>query len=422
MNKKFAKSSTLILFSLALCFAAYKYYQKYLARPYLTVIGYVNLADGIGRQSVELINALKDEVSISFIRTGGARELPHDLPKKTKGIIEGRTDRMGKVIIFEDSIWGPKTNNYQHLKTPAQEDQIRIAYSMFESTKIPNEWVYILNLYFDAVAVPDKFLIDVYKNSGVTIPIFELPLGLELDTFLNQPLKSKPHYPLVFGNLSACLDRKNQITLVRAFAKAFGNNPNVSLLINSRSGEPEAIRELTKEILDLSLDNVRFTQFSLTPKQYLETFQNIDCYVSLSKGEGFSIQPREAMALGIPVIATDNTGQSTICRSEAIQVVNSSQLAPAYYGWGGCYGHSFNCSVDEAAGALRNLYEHYDQHLSHAAAARNWVRQYEYKNLLPLYKSLVIPKKVILGEENKITPDYLMTNSKKLFTKYQQLK
>jgi hypothetical protein len=35
---------------------------------------------------------------------------------------------------------------------------------MFESSEIPPEWADSLNTYFDAVAVPDKFFVNVYKK------------------------------------------------------------------------------------------------------------------------------------------------------------------------------------------------------------------------------------------------------------------
>lgn len=49
---------------------------------------------------------------------------------------------------------------------------LKIAYSMFETDKIPSGCVTILNQKFDAVIVPDIFLKTAYGNSGVVVPIF----------------------------------------------------------------------------------------------------------------------------------------------------------------------------------------------------------------------------------------------------------
>ena len=229
---------------------------------------------------------------------------------------------------------------------------------------------------------------------------------------------------MVFANLSSCLDRKNQILLIQAFAKVLGNNDDAILKINARVGDEEAKSEVLEEIAKLNCSNIHFTEIKLKNDVYLKFFQNVDCYVSLSKGEGFSIQPREAMALGIPVIVTDNTGQSTICKSGFVKVVKSEIVEPAYYFKSKfSSGHRFNCNVDEAADAIMDVYQNYDQYLNKAQDARKWASNYSYSNdkIAELYRTLVGPKKLILGDENQVTSEYLMTDSKELFDKYRKL-
>lgn len=402
-----------------LAFSSFFVYKRHFSRDYLTVIGYVQVADGLGRQTVELIDALKDDVSINFIPT--QKTVLRDVPAGVRSIISKETTKLGKVVIFEDAVWRPGYNAYKKLKTPKSRDQIRIAYSVFESSAIPNEWVTILNSYFDAVVVPDPYLVETYENSGVRLPIFVLPLGLDLQAFFDEPLKKQAGTPFVFANLSTCTDRKNQIALVKAFAKAFGNDDRVSLLINCRICTDGTQGKLKEEIIRQGLTNVHFSNLSLDNAAYLRLFKTVDCYVNLSKGEGFSIQPREAMALGIPVIAADNTAQTTICKSSYAVAVPSTALEPATYPWGATYGNFYLCDWEKAAVAMQEVYRNYPSFLKRSQEMRHWVEQYQYKNLKDYYKSLVKPKKVILGTENKITPDYIMTTSKKLFTKYNSL-
>lgn len=392
----------------------YRKYQKK-NQPYLTVVGKIRMADGLGRQSADLIQAMKEEVCVNFIATekGDLRNVPGDILK----IIKKRPSSMGKFIILEDVIWTEKTPNY--LKLSENESSIRIAYSMFETDKIPEEWSLLLNLYFDAVVVPDSYYVDVYKKSGVNIPIFELPLGLVMDDFLSAPLKQERNHPLVFANFSGEGFRKNHLVLVRAFAKVFKNNPDVILRINSRFPHTESGKLLRKEIRDLNLQNVHFTELSLERKGYLDLFQSIDCYVNISKGEGFSIQPREAMALGIPSILTDNTAQSTICKTGLVKAISSPILEPAYYDMlQRTSGNFFNCSEEEVANALVDMYVNYESYLAKAQSARKWASQYSFNQLKPLYRSLIKPQSVVLGNENRITEDGIMTTSEKLYQKY----
>lgn len=389
-------------------------------RPHLTVIGFVNMADGLGRQAPELIDALQKEISIGFIPTHPNKLA--DVPTGALPIVSKKNERIGKVVILTDCLWWPGHCPFKRLKTPANEKQIRIAYSMFESTQIPPMWVAILNTYFDAVAVPDRYYVDVYRNSGVKLPIFELPMGVDFQPFLSAPLKAQPNTPFVFANLSTCTDRKNQIILVRAFAKAFGNDPGYRLLLNCRNSENDYDKLVRQEIETLGLKNVSFMERSLPKQAYVELVRSIDCYVNVAKGEGFSIQPREAMALGIPVICSDNTAQQTICRTGLIRPVAADLTEPALYPWNNrYYGNNFNCSVDDTADALKDVSKNYDKYLQNATEARTWASQYDYPQIIALYRTLVKPKKVILGAENQITPDYLMTDSEELYQKYLNL-
>lgn len=388
-------------------------------RPDLTVMGYINMADGLGRQGPELIEAFKKDLNVDFKYT---RKIKHaTVPKNLRKIVEKDQAKWGKVLIFEDILWGPWDGSVINKLHGCPKDTIKIAYSMYEATKIPNEWVDILNSKFDAVIVPSSFLIEVYQNSGVQIPIFEIPLGLNLKPFLKETLKQEKGEPLVFGNLSAGSDRKNHVMLIRAFAKAFGDDPGVQLRINARYCEKEVRNEITKVITLLDLKNIKFTQKPLTKRQYLEEFKRIDCYVSPSRGEGFSIQPREAMSLGIPVIATNNTGQIPVCASGLVEVVNSPIKQPALNPWGDYYGFNFDCHIDELVEAMKHIRDNYPAYLEKGQEARDWARRYQYANLKLLYRTAINPEKVIFGEENRITPDYLMTNSKSLFKKYKMM-
>ncbi|MBI3901249.1 MAG: glycosyltransferase family 4 protein, partial [Chlamydiia bacterium] len=399
--------------------------------PYITLTGPIKMADGIGRQLVELAEVLIDDFDLTIRSHHIEKE---DVPRKIRRLLREQYKKytlrskkipLGKVVISEETLWVPGEDiKPRHFKTTTQDDQIRIAYSMLEFTQIPAEWVMQLNVYYDAVAVPDPFLVDVYKASGVRIPIFELPLGVNLQPFLNTPFKKHHGTPMVFANFSSTIDRKNQLTLVRAFAKALGNVDDAVLHLNSRGGDPKVREELVQEIAKLSCSNIRFTEFSLRRDAYTKLFQDVDCYVSLSKGEGFSIQPREALALGIPVIATNNTGQITICKNDFVKAIESAlQEQVIFYSQPIPGGYQFNCEVDDVANAIYDVYNNYPFYLQKATLGKEWASHYDFSDttLRNMYKTLVKPKKLILGKENKIGPDYLITNSKKLFEKYKAI-
>lgn len=424
MSKK--KYKILLLFVLIVGISVlgkFIFFKKHsLLRPDVTIIGNIVMADGIGRQTAELAKALSEKYRVQI---KGKILSSNDLPSKIKKLCKKKYKKQGKIVILEDCLWFNGHEIGSHFKTARNDEEIRFAYSMLESTRIPYEWVLYLNLYFDAVIVPDPFLIDAYKNSGVTLPIFHIPLAVNIDKFLQRPIKKrKENNPMVFANLSSAHNRKNQVTLIKSFTKVLGNNPKAMLVINSRGGFDETKNNIKKAINESGCSNIHFSNFQLKGDAYLNFFENVDCYVSLSKGEGFSIQPREAMALGIPVIATNNTGQTTICQSGLVKAVKSNVLIPAdYQEYLPSVGQMFDCTVDDAAEAFLDVFHNYDQYLQQKEEARKWASQYSYsnKNLTQLYETVINPKEVYIGSKNVISKDGIETTSSELYKKYKRL-
>ena len=265
------KRSSKAIFIKLLCvstliFVMFIAWVKLVPNHELTVVGYIDRADGIGRQSYDLINLLKDDVSINFIKTRKNTPIKQ-IPPSLFYPLYLSNNKPGKVVILESVLpyhneiekWKKKSNKgildklfpkkkFLGLNSLNREDQIYIAYSMFESNKIIDSWVKILNEYFDMVVVPSPFLIKVYQESGVKIPIFYLPLGINLDFELNYPIKKQRNKIFRFGNLASIQDRKNHIMLVEAFAKLYKNKPDIELIINARSAEEKTIANIKQFI------------------------------------------------------------------------------------------------------------------------------------------------------------------------------
>ncbi len=391
-------------------------------KPYLTVIGNVKMSDGIGRQSVDLIHALHDDFDIGFFPT---RESDlTDVPDELIPIITKPNTHLGKVVIYESSLPPPTKKIFKRMnkffKAAKCKDQIRIAYSVNESSSLPHLYVEVFNEYFDAIAVPDEFLVEVYKNSGVRIPIFVLPLCLELGDYLKQPLKTAPHKPFCFINLSSMIGRKNHEGLIKAFHLAFGDDPDVQLLLNYRYSKGDALSTVTELLKVLNVKNIILSNNPLDHEDYLQFLLRGDVFITLSKGEGFSIQPREAMALGLPVILSENTAHHTIITTGLALPVSCPTRAPSFDAFKHCYcGYEWVPDTLEAAKRMRDIYENYSQYLITAADRRQWVSQYQISHQRPLYLNLVRPFRVILGDRNEVTAEHLMTTSAELVEKYR---
>lgn len=154
----------------------------------LTVVSSIDFNGSVRRHAIGLIEILKDQVSINFIPSRPV--CLDEVHPEVQKIILSNNKTAGRVGLLEDPLW---------YADAMPDSKIKIAFSVNETTRIPTQWVDILNQKFDAVVVADPYFINVYKKSGVRISIFHVPLGIYIDEFLQKPLRDGAHNPFVFG-------------------------------------------------------------------------------------------------------------------------------------------------------------------------------------------------------------------------------
>jgi len=411
--------------SLLFCYSLYAIFIAKPEAPFLTVVGFVKMADGLGRQCPDMIEALHEDFSIGFMPLRDNDMT--DVPESIRTIVEKPNPSFGKVIFLNDTPWKPSKKNRPYgalrvLATRANKDELRICYTMLESSKIPEEWVDVLNTYFDAVAVPDPFLETVFAESGVTIPVFTLPLGLNLTRYLQAPIKKSQHMPFRFACMGSLTDRKNQAKLAMAFDRAFNKDPKIELYIHARFSDRSYKDHFFETLEALNNSQIKFEESRIDNESYFKLFQSVDLLVNVSKGEGFSIQPREAMALGIPVLLTENTAQISIIKNSPAVAVTSDIKVPAYYStFKKHIGDFSDFQVEELAIKLRECYANYGALLGNSEGNRNYAAQFQYEAVKPLYRNIISPKTIKLSQVNRVTAEGLETSSPELLRKYMRL-
>ncbi len=383
----------------------------------LTVVSQIKFADGVHRLGIGFIDALKDDLTINHISTQGNYDLT-DLNDRVKEIILNPDKTPGKVALFCDFLWTKGS-------TPSSvvpRCPIKIAYSMFEFSAIPSRWVDILNNEFDLVAVPDESSEVLYKQSGVKIPIFVLPHGIYVEDMLNLLPKTPPTNIFNFGLSAGFWERKNHERLIDAFHAEFGDNPHIKLKLHGRTADAVVMEGIQKKIRKLRATNIEIIKKVFTAAEYTEFISELHCIVVLSRGEGFSIAPREALALGCPCILSNNTAHKTLCKTGLFKCVCAEIPHKDVLGvFDNLQVYDWDCDVAEVRQALRDVYTHYDTYLKKAEEGRNWVKKYLWPNVKAKILNLIKPTQVLLGEQNSVTDEYLMTNSPELYKKYKEL-
>ncbi len=112
----------------------------------------------------------------------------------------------------------------------------------------------------------------------------------------------------VVGNVGRLHPDKDQTTLIKGFAKALPDLPEGSLLAIMGSGRLE--QQLKQLAIDLSVaESVRFLGQVPNGRRYFKAF---DLFALTSDHEPFGMVLLEAMAAGVPVIATDCGGAKEV--------------------------------------------------------------------------------------------------------------
>jgi glycosyltransferase involved in cell wall biosynthesis len=201
--------------------------------------------------------------------------------------------------------------------------------------------------------------------------------------------------------------RKNPVGLVEAFTAAFRPGEGPVLVLKSINGDRFP---LERERLQLTIDrrpDVFVLDRYLSPATCAALVAMADCYVSLHRSEGFGLTIAEAMALGVPVVATACGGNLDFMDEETTYLVPwKSALVgegAAPYDPGDSWADP---DLDAAADVLRRVYERPDEAREKAARARQKVLTEHGRGHLARVladRFAVIQTKILDGYESPVT-------------------
>lgn len=163
--------------------------------------------------------------------------------------------------------------------------------TMFESDQLPDGWVEALN-QSKAAIVPSQWCKDVFKDSGVTVPVHVVPLGVsEAYQYTERPIEVPDDYVHNFLAIGLFNARKGYTTLCKAFYLAFNDDPNYQLTFKNRGGD-------IPEIKNFDAPTITWLREDFTDAEMNEFYGKFDYMVFPSHGEGFGLPPREFAATG----------------------------------------------------------------------------------------------------------------------------
>jgi glycosyltransferase involved in cell wall biosynthesis len=239
-----------------------------------------------------------------------------------------------------------------------------VIYSMHESKRLPRGWAEHVNENAQWLLVPAPFLVEVFKEAGVEVPIEVVKSGIDPDEC--QIVSPHHHGPFTFGCLADRGGRKGHDEVYTAFYKAFDHrNKDVRLLMKCRPGSLPG--------LDFSYSSdSRLAIWREDVESIADIYSQFDAFMFPTKCEGWGQPPREAAACGVPTVVTRWAGTDDETDRWAIPL-DHYKVAESHMQ--DCGGDWAQPDIDELVHWMRWLYEHQDEARAKALQGAAWLRQ-----------------------------------------------
>jgi glycosyltransferase involved in cell wall biosynthesis len=257
-----------------------------------------------------------------------------------------------------------------HLAQPTVEGRLNVARAMFETDTLPPSWLEPL-LERDAVWVPCEHNFDAFRRGGVPAHRLRVVGGtLDFDLFAPgaEPL-ALPGEGFRFLSNFDFSERKGWRQLLTAWGQAFGAGEGVCLILKTSSYYREAswVQERVASFLRERfgpgwrerLAPIHVVTEMLDAADLPRLYAGADAYVLPSRGEGWGRPFMEAMAMGLPTVASRYGGpvdfmddrHSWLVDGRLVDVPKDAELFNGLY-----RGHRwFEADIDALAAILREI-------------------------------------------------------------------
>jgi glycosyltransferase involved in cell wall biosynthesis len=250
----------------------------------------------------------------------------------------------------------------------------------WELPNVPDEWRRGVDFVHEIWA-PSHFTQVAIASIAGRRPVRLMPYPLAVPMLVPRSVLAgslRPFTVLCAFNMASGFERKNPLAAIAAFRQAFGNDESARLVIKCANGHlfPPGLDLLRSAVNGAS--NMILVDEVITQLGMEQLYDDADALISLHRSEGFGYIIAEAMARGVPCVATNWSGSTDLLSAETGMPVHFS-LTPARDPQ-----HTYDypdmvwaeANVEAAAAALMKLRADPALQRQQATAARAFVEHY----------------------------------------------
>ncbi|HRO65337.1 MAG TPA: glycosyltransferase [Candidatus Dojkabacteria bacterium] len=194
---------------------------------------------------------------------------------------------------------------------------IKIGYLAWEESVFPHKIIGEFNRELHGLMVTSEHVLQVMRNSGLTIPIVNVSEGINQNLLKSEEYKLKTKKSYKFLHISSGLPRKGVDVLIKAFTEEFDVSEDVALVIKTYRNESNIIPELLKDLDKSNSPEIDVIyDLNLTEGQIASLYEQVDAVIIPSRAEGFGLPVAEAMLKQLPVVTTAYSGQMDFVSEE----------------------------------------------------------------------------------------------------------
>ena len=220
------------------------------------------------------------------------------------------------------------------------EGQHRVVFTMWETDRLPDRFRHWLGQY-DQVLVPCDHNADLFGQVCGDVRV--VPLGVDRKVWFPRERPDSDVFRFAAGG--SLWRRKGLDIVVEAFNRLKLHNAELHI-----KAAPHA-RDTPSKPLG---ENIFLHRDWMSIQDQVAWFNQADCYIAASRGEGFGLMPLQAIALGVPNIVSLTTGQTQYADLATYQLSCGKSPADTVGMWD-------EPNLDDLIGLMRDAYDNRDR-------------------------------------------------------------